>query len=326
MIKRLLFSRVSSATRLAAVVMGFCSVAVVNAAPSGAANTAAERTAREGAACKKLGAFYWEIGDVHGPLVSGSIGSDYSIDTPMKIASASKWVWGAYVLEKIGPGQELSAAQRAQLEMRSGQTSFPLLACPRAKTVVACLNARSNAKINPDDIGYFYYGGGHDQQLAVDLGLGNLDAEHLTQEVLSYLGNDIGLSYFRPLPAGGMQGTPAAYAAFLRKILSGKLRMHDALGSDPVCTLPARCAEAHNSPVKEAWHYSLNHWLEDDPVTGDGSYSSPGLEGFYPWISADKTRYGILARERLGRTVALDSVACGRNIRKAFVSGVAVLQ
>ena len=45
--------------------------------------------------------FYWEIGDVDGPLASGSVGTLYGPDSEMNIASASKFLWGAYVLERF---------------------------------------------------------------------------------------------------------------------------------------------------------------------------------------------------------------------------------
>ena len=72
--------------------------------------------------------------------------------------------------------------------------------------------------------------------------------------------------------------------------------------------------------LSESWHYSVGHWVEDDPVVGDGAYSSAGLFGFYPWIDASKTYYGIV-----GRVIpdgAMDSVECGRIIRKAWLSGI----
>ena len=68
----------------------------------------------------------------------------------------------------------------------------------------------------------------------------------------------------------------------------------------------------------------MGHWVEDDPVTGDGTFSSAGAFGFYPWIDATKTYYGILAREDTsGGGNGFPSAECGRNIRKAFVTGVA---
>lgn len=291
------------------------------AAAASGASAAAEATANGSRSCKAIGDFYWEIGDGKSAIASGSVGDEYSATKEIAIASASKFVWGAYVLEKIGKNRQPDERTVEALTMRAGFTTFNPIACLLSRTVEACATSRSNALQEAGNVGRFSYGGGHDQRLAVDLGLGRLNADQLTQEVRSYLGNDLGLSYRKPQPAGGMQGSPAGYAGFLRKIINGQLRMHDFLGSNAVCTLPGRCPGALLSPVKEAWHYSLNHWVEDDPRTGDGSFSSPGLEGFYPWISADKKTYGIVAREVLRANAYWASVECGRDIRKAYFSG-----
>jgi hypothetical protein len=97
-----------------------------------------------------------------------------------------------------------------------------------------------------------------------------------------------------------------------------------------VCTNPATCPEASYAPIPadESWHYSLGHWVEDDPLVGDGAFSSPGAFGFYPWIDASKTNYGVLARHvNVSVTgddpVAVASVMCGRNIRRAWATGTA---
>lgn len=304
-----------------------CSTPPVQAESAAAASgpsAAADATANGSRNCKAIGDFYWEVGDGKGAIVSGAVGDEYSANKEISIASASKFVWGAYVLEKIGKNREPDDRTVQALTMRAGFTGFNPIACLLSRTVEACATSRSNAAQTPGDVGHFSYGGGHDQRLAVDLGLGRFSADQLTREVRTYLGNDLGLSYKKPQPAGGMEGTPAGYAGFLRKIINGELRMHDFLGSNAVCTLPGRCPGALTSPVKEAWHYSLNHWVEDDPRTGDGSFSSPGLQGFYPWISADKKTYGIVAREVLRANAYWASVECGRDIRKAYFSGKAV--
>jgi hypothetical protein len=316
----------SSITRLSGGAMLLVLSGMAMAQPSAGSIAAATQTAQQGANCKAIGDFYWEIGDGNAPLVSGSVGSEYSATKSLKIASASKLVWGAYVLEKFGKGRDPDASQLQLLEMQSGHTEFNPLACLLTRTVEQCLNALSNAKVDPQAIGKFSYGGGHDQQLAVNLGLGADTSENLTADVRSLLGHDLGLSYARPQPAGGLEGTPADYARFLRKIINGSLRIKQYLGAYPVCTLPGQCPTALKSPVKDAWHYSINHWVEDDPATGDGSFSSPGLEGFYPWISADKTRYGIVARQQLRANAYWESVLCGRDIRRAFTSGAPMLQ
>jgi hypothetical protein len=63
-------------------------------------------------------------------------------------------------------------------------------------------------------------------------------------------------------------------------------------------------------------------------VTGDGAFSSPGAYGFYPWIDASKTYYGIIARESTTNVTGPAqntpywlSVLCGRLVREAFLTG-----
>lgn len=286
-----------------------------------AAVTAAQRTqaatavAKNSAECRALGDFYWEVGDARSVLGQGQVGSDYTADKPIKIASASKFVWGAYVLEKIGKNQQPTPEQVALMEMRSGYTHFNPIKCLLSKTVDACMNSRGNGERVASDVGRFSYGGGHAQKLAQLLGLGGYNAAQMTGELHRYLGNDLQIEYAQPQPAGGMRATPAGYGGFLRKILSGQLRMRQFLGYQPVCT---KCKDASTSPAASAWHYSLNHWVEDD-AQGDGAFSSPGLMGFYPWISADKTTYGLVARQKLSKTAYTESAVCGRKLRDAWV-------
>lgn len=280
---------------------------------------AAAAVAGGSAACKAIGDFYWEIGDASGVQGSGKIGDEYSADGSIRIASASKFVWGAYVLEKIGKTAQPTADQLAYLEMRSGYTAFNPLFCALSRSVDACMEARSNSQRDDSRVGKFSYGGGHDQRLASLLGLGRMNADAFTAEVKRYVGPDLGFSYRSPQPAGGMESSPAAYGRFLRKVVSGELRLKQFLGYAPVCA-SKDCPNVIDTPVRDAWHYSINHWVEDDPRTGDGAFSSPGLMGFYPWISKDKTTYGVLARQKLSKTAYWDSVQCGREIRKAWMT------
>ncbi len=286
----------------------------VRAAPA----TAALRQALDGDACRALGDFYWEIGDAKGLLQSGQQGSRYTAASEMAIASASKWLFGAFVVER-SPGA-LSSAQIDALTMRSGYDSMHPLACKGAETARECWQRRGNSKLDAQHVGRFSYNGAHDEKLLIDMGLGDLERPALAAELRHTLGEDLALSYSIPDPAGGVRTTASDYARFLRKILNGQLRISAELGSHAVCTLPGRCADAVHSPVPAAWHYSLNHWVEDG-AQGDGAFSSTGAFGFYPWISADKRYYGILARESWRRQAGVDSAACGAQLRRAFMAG-----
>lgn len=306
---------------LAALAISTMPFGLAFAAGNAAAIAAAQQTAQSGGHCAALGDFYWEIGDGGGVIASGAKGTDYKADTTMQIFSASKWVWGAFAVQKLG---EPNAEQIAALEMTSGYTSQNPLPCLFTRTIGACQSAKNNGVQTPEHVGHFFYNGGHDQKMAVDMGYGNAGPVEMSAAVFGTLGRDINLHYKRAQPAGGLEGSASGYASFLRKIIKGELKIHDYLGSHPVCTQKESCPGALFSPVKEAWHYSLNHWVEDAPGIGDGSYSSPGLAGFYPWISADKKLYGIVAREKQGASSYWDSVLCGRDIRKAYLSRNAV--
>lgn len=280
--------------------------------------TAAEMAAATDPACTAIapGGFYWEIGAADAAVGDGSIGSDYAADTLLEIASGSKLVWGAYVVERFA--DDMGAIDVAAMTMRSGYTSFDH--CTGALTVQGCFQAGDNDQHNEVDDGFYFYGGGHFQKYAIDLGLGAKGNPGLAAEIRRVLGDDLELAYWIPEPAAGVRMTPAGYADFLRKILARELAIGEHLGGEAVCTLPAVCEEAHGSPVDEAWHYSYGHWIEDDP-DGDGAFSSPGAFGFYPWIDASKSWYGIVARQDTSQGAYLESVACGQAIRRAFMTG-----
>lgn len=323
---------------------------------------AAEATASGDSLCTGLTPFYWEIGDKDGVLDSGtggdSSGTPPNSETLMAIASASKWIFAAYALEKldISGSKPLTTAQAQELNFTSGYDNMADSSCLLTTTVGDCLNAANplgglNSDRNSSDVGHFFYNGGHMQTLAVttfSLGGDYINfvsgTPKLATDIESYVGQDLVLDYSNPSLSGGADTTAATYGAFLRKILDGDLRMKDYLGADAVCahTNSSDCPSALYSPVDEtargpvnnvsdeAWHYSLGHWIEDDPTVGDGAFSSPGAGGFYPWIDASVTYYGVLARyvpivqanaAPAKQKPYVLSVYCGRAIRKAWLTG-----
>jgi hypothetical protein len=300
--------------------------AQVLAAPTDTMRQAAAGAAAQSLvnACAAVRPFYWEIGDASARLASGSVdggkaGPVYTASTEMPIASASKWIYSAYVVQKRGG--VLDDQDVKHLSFRSGYTS--LFVCAQRQTVKSCLNFLNNGEYTPANDGKFYYNGGHMQKHAVLEGLGPLRNAGLASEIRSQIGTDIELSYERPQPAGGVVTTPNDYTRFLRKLMNGDLLLGGLLGTHAVCTNPLTCpgvAVSTPIPSDETWHYSLGHWVEDDPVVGDGAFSSAGLYGFYPWIDASKRYYGVLARE--AKNGALASIDCGRLIRKAWLGGI----
>ncbi|MDE2594520.1 MAG: hypothetical protein KGL57_09800 [Burkholderiales bacterium] len=295
---------------------------------------AAQTTAQSASACQAAQPFYWEVGDARGVQASGQMGRDApSAQTKMQIASASKWIYGAYVAEHRGGS--LTQDDIRFLNFESGYTDFRM--CRQGQTVQECQSSLLNrrGKQDPTTVGRFYYSGGHMQQHAVLMGLGRLDNDGLATAIkreLGPAGAAWDLSYSQPQLAGGGQSNAADYGRFLRAMLAGDLKMGALLGSHPVCANPKACAsEAIKTPIPmtETWHYSVGHWVEDDPRVGDGAFSSPGAFGFYPWIDANRQFYGILAREEhkgillgdVDSKPAVRSVDCGRLIRQAWESG-----
>ena len=320
---------------------------------------AAESTVSDEPLCTGLTPFYWEIGDKDGALASGTGGDNSSTPpgstTLMAIASASKWVFSSYVLEKldVSTAAPLSASDVQYLNFTSGYENMADATCELQTTVGGCLTASNlvggtNGDQTTGDVGHFFYNGGHMQALAANvLSLGGdydnsvVTTPKLSTEIESEIGQDVVLYYSNPSLAGGIATTPGDYTAFLRHILAGDLRMKNYLSADMVCAHAnsADCPTAVYSPVNqsapgmsndvsdEAWHYSLGHWIEDDPHVGDGAFSSPGADGFYPWIDSSVTYYGVLARYDSNPTAApgqepyIQSVYCGRLIRKAWLTG-----
>jgi hypothetical protein len=297
--------------------------------------TAARLTAEKAAACVAAQPFYWEIGNATQPLAGGKAGDNGpERQTTMAIASASKWLYGAFVAERR-QGQ-LTAEDIKFLHFKSGYTYYHV--CRQDQSIAACQESLLNGRgrLNPATENRFDYNGGHMQKHAVLMGLGSFGPDGLAiavkQALAPALGADWQLSYSQAMPAGGGQTSAADYSRFLRALMNDSLQLGPLLGRHAVCTNPQSCPQlAVKTPIPatESWHYSIGHWVEDDPQVGDGSFSSPGAFGFYPWISADKQLYGIVAREQRrgalgesGEKPAVASVDCGREIRAAWVSGV----
>ena len=116
------------------------------------------------------------------------------------------------------------------------------------------------------------------------------------------------------------------YTPILLAILSGQQGMLSALGANAVCAwVGAGCNAAYSPITTERWHYSMAHWVEDDPTSGDGAFSSPGAFGFYPWIDANKRFYGVISRfapTGTGTENGAASARCGRALRAAWETGV----
>ncbi|MGN6528628.1 MAG: hypothetical protein ACTHL8_19730 [Burkholderiaceae bacterium] len=281
-----------------------------------AANTAATTDPQ----CTAVQPFYWSVGDATGSLGGASAGTSAPVaTTPMAIASASKWIYGAYVAQVRGGA--LTADDIRYLTLRSGYVDFDQ--CLPGQTVDECEAYENNGRYEAADDGKFYYNGGHMEKHAADNGLGPLGSAALADAINGALGTRF--AYAQPQLPGGIVTDAADYGEFLRRIVAGELAMSQLLGADAVCTNPLACPQqAVYTPVpEENDHYSIGHWVEDDPRVGDGAFSSPGKFGFYPWISADKSLWGVIARRSdvADEQRGYESMLCARRIRASWIAG-----
>ena len=133
---------------------------------------AARQTAMLNVQCQAISPFYYEIGDKTGAIASASIGGNtYLADTQMNIASASKWLFGAYVAE-VRAGV-LTATDVQATHMQAGYVSMGSVCGPNM-TVSSCFAFSSNDTYTPSSLGRFHYDSGHFQKWGIDNGLASM--------------------------------------------------------------------------------------------------------------------------------------------------------
>lgn len=314
--------------------------------PTATSVSAATQTAQTNAQCTAIQPFYWEIGNGDGSLASGSStqagGTPVTATTRMPIASASKWIYGMYVIQKRGGAANLTPDDIRFLTFTSGYTYMDTFTNSTTCTAPAsgpdsinhCLTLPSStpgktyASHDPATDGLFYYSSGHEENHAGQFQpeINDLDTVDLGPAIVAGLGvTGPSLKYNQPLLAGGIIASASDYAPLLSAIVGGRLGMRDALGTHGVCAwVGTGCDAVHSPAVTVHWHYSIAHWVEDDPVTGDGAFSSPGAFGFYPWIEANRKYYGVISRLASSNGEIQDglaSSACGHALRAAWESG-----
>ena len=303
--------------------VAYCTSAAQFPVAESARVNAVKQIAATDASCASVAPFYYEIGDATGVLVRGSIGAVYSAATQMPIASASKWIYGAYVTQ--ARGGVLTADDIRFLNFTSGYVTFNT--CAQTDTAGSCAVSGSNGNYTAAADGKFLYAGSHMQTHADRfMGLGSLNNAGLASTIINGLGlsaNAADFRYTQPQLAGGISTSANTYTAFLRKLLDRSLIAGTQLNAHAVCTNSQTCATAIASPfpATESLNYSIGHWVEDT-LTSDGAYTSAGAFGFYPWIEPTKANYGVLARFDTGANSGGESVPCGQKLRLAWATGV----
>ncbi len=297
---------------------------------------AARQTASTNAQCQAIAPFYWSVGDGSGTRADDRVGTGAPFaDTKLSIASASKMIYGAYVAQ-LRAGA-VTPEDVKYMTFTSGYTQFDQ--CLPDQTVAQCQSYQGQLIHNGGYVaandGKFYYSGGHMMKHATlpSVGLGPDADDALAQAVDAMLGAHMDFHYSSPQLPGGVVASASDYGLLLQRLVNGQLALTGLLGTHKVCTNPLTCANAVYTPIPldESWHYAIGHWVEDDPVVGDGAYSSAGAFGFYPWVDHTKQWWGVISREDLldqdnpdpHKRSGVMSAYCGRQIRAAWMTGVA---
>ena len=121
----------------------------------------------------------------------------------MSIASASKWFYSTYFVQRTRRCAQRQRHQVLQLPERLHQLRL-LLPLP-GQTVQECLDYGSNGVYTAADDGKFSYGGGHMEKHAALNGLGTLNNATLADEIRSQVGNEIAFTY------SSSRSSPAAW-------------------------------------------------------------------------------------------------------------------
>lgn len=246
--------------------------------------------------CLHIGPLYWEIGDQRGTLEYDIHGSTVHSESVLPADFASSWLFAAYVVQT----RKLDQTDKDALRMASGYSGMTRRACLFAKTAGEC--AQKAGSFDPQGRGKPVYDQAPLQRWAAANGLAHDTWAHLAERLRDAL--HVPLEAHAPQPATGVFISATSYALFLRKLLRGELALSRLLGKDAL-------GDVQGSPAPKSWRYSYGHFVEDD-----GTLSSPGNFGFYPWI-AGKT-YGIVARRSASRLAFVESLACGRALREAY--------
>jgi hypothetical protein len=273
--------------------------------------------------CKNVGDYYFSIGDRHGVLLKGYRGQSQRATTPVKYASASKWIFSALALEmKKG---RLNWSLISGLNFTSGFTRFKVGACSPQKTLGDCFQQRDFSKRNRNEFAKFNYHPGHMLKLASrDLGMADHSLEQMDRQIKRNLGRDLNMNFSNFNPAGAIRGDAHSYERFLKRLTNGDYYLSDQLGQYSVCADAKKCRDTVVYSLQfpgQNWDYSLGHWVEgageSRPV-----FSSPGAHGFYPWIDSSSNHWGVFSRQTKGSGGARGSVGCGQKIREAFMKSM----
>ncbi len=280
------------------------------------------------------------IGDSSGVLFSYEKG-DFTVDTPVLIASANKWLTGATIWRlieqgvlsrEVRPHQFVDFWTNDAADPRSMITLDMLLGLssgfnnsPIQKECIGnplyslydCVRVLYEGGVDTQPGEVYSYGPEHFQMaafVASEAMAGQSFQAIMDEELFAPLGMSSATSYAsknndNARYSGGIHSTAADYSKFLRALLAG-----DAF-NDLNGFIEDRTANTvfnyRPDGVEENgldWHYAFGFWIECDSVPFDPecnnkpTVSSPGAFGFTPWVDLERGYWGVIAFEGGGES------------------------
>lgn len=256
-------------------------------------------------------------------LVFGKSYGDFSLDTRVAIASASKMISGLVLLQLVQDdvlsledttgdvlgwsGPQASITLRHLLSFTSGLVREPLCTRNSNTTLSACVDRISTQDLVTEPAAQFDYGSSHLHVAArmAEVRLQSTwnvifrehlaDALSLPAEVQYYTAPRQSIGTINPLVAGGLRTSMNEYALLLQQVF------HNDLIFTQMAQEPFPDVSVGHSPAADlgfAFHYGLTSWLEcNNPADGCTVISSPGAFGFTPWMDRENGYYAILGME-----------------------------
>lgn len=275
--------------------------------------------------CAALKSYIWEVGDAEKIITRdyGLFGTPPSPTDFVPLYDVSAFIFASYLAERTGG--KLDDAQISALTMRDGYNAPLSQGCNISTSVGSCFGNMGGHKSRTGKDGEFYYGPGHIQQLAMQLELGTYRDGDMRDEYGGQLRAPSIHFVFNSLRLfDGLHMRPENLSKFLRAVVGGKLKIGALLGTHAVCLDPQKCPDTPvlYAPAPRTRDYSLGHWVEKNPDTGEvEAYSMTGKNGLYVWISADKKHYGYVIPLDDGINRSSAGIGCGRAMYKAVLRG-----
>lgn len=287
---------------------------------------------------------------------------NFSASTAYPVASASKWLTSATILQLTEQGL-LALDDRPQdylsfwtddsADPRSRVTLDQLLSftagfhrppgqpgCIGDETIALrdCVEQLYDAGIDAEPGTTYYYGPTHMQVAAAmaEVATGQSWSEVVRLTLVDLLGLSAATTFAggNPRASGSATSSAVDYAEFLRAQLAGDFlgASLDTLIAERLSgvTIVSRPSTVEDNNVD--WYYGLGLWRECDQPVWDASceslrrISSPGAFGWYPWIDLDEGYYAVLAMQEpltILSSPAAESVLLGTQLRPLILEALA---